>query len=89
MRRLGMPNTPLEQNTRPLRPSREKLWPHGHQLVTAQLLAQVAGDLLTVEAAVLDEDLISARSGHNYSGDINPRRIAFERNRITHRPALF
>jgi hypothetical protein len=36
-------------------------------------------DLFAVEASVLDEDFAGARSGHDYTGYVNARKIAFKR----------
>lgn len=53
-----------------------------------QFALQIFGDLFSVEAPVLDEDLIRARSGNDHSGNINAVHVAFKRDRIAHRAAL-
>ena len=43
---------------------------------------QRVGNLPPVEAAVLNEDLVGARAGHDHPGQINARHIALQRLRI-------
>src|SRR5271157_6147007 len=47
-----------------------------------QLLLQIGGDQLTVEASVLDEYLTGAHSRNDDSGEINPRNVALQGLRI-------
>src|SRR5258708_2478064 len=53
-----------------------------------QLELQVRGDLLAVEAAVLNENFVGAGAGNNYACHIYSGDIAFERHRIADRTAL-
>src|SRR5579864_1215446 len=46
------------------------------RLPRCQFLLQMRGDLLAVEAAILDEDFIRPRSRNNHSGHIDSRHIA-------------
>src|SRR5579864_4739292 len=53
-----------------------------------QLLAQIGGDELAVEASILDEDFIGARAGHDYTRHVDSRHIALQRLRVANRAAL-
>lgn len=53
-----------------------------------QLSLQIVGDLLAVEASILDEDLVGAGARHDHSRNIDPVYITFQRDRIAHRSAL-
>src|SRR5215467_638275 len=45
-------------------------------------------DLLAVKAAILDKNLVGARSGHDHTCNIDSRHVALERNGIAHRTTL-
>src|SRR5215469_10555245 len=49
----------------------------------------MGSDLLAVEAAILDKNLVGARSGHDHTRDVDSRYVALERNRIAYRTTLF
>jgi len=48
----------------------------------AQFAAQIVGDLPSVEAAILDKNLVGVHPRDNYTGQIDSRNIAFKRVRV-------
>src|SRR5437899_7070734 len=48
----------------------------------------MGGNLLSVEAAVLNEDFVCPRSRNNHARYINSRHIALQCHRVAHGPAL-
>src|SRR5579862_4703204 len=58
-------------------------------IAAAHLLAQVVGDKLAVEAAILDKYLAGTRAGDDDAGNIHTRNIRFQALRIADGTKLF